>query len=64
MMDYHNQYGVDTRIVRIFNTYGPFMDKDDGRVVTNLIRQMLNNEDITIYGDGTKHAHFVILMIR
>jgi UDP-glucuronate decarboxylase len=58
VMDYHNKYGVDTRIVRIFNTYGPYMDKDDGRVVTNLIRQMLNNEDITIYGDGTQTRSF------
>ena len=58
MMDYHNKYGVDTRIVRIFNTYGPYMDKDDGRVITNLVRQMLNNEDITIYGDGTQTRSF------
>lgn len=58
MMDYHNKYGVNTRIVRIFNTYGPLMDKDDGRVVTNLIRQMVNNEDITIYGDGTQTRSF------
>ncbi len=58
MMDYHRQFNVDTRIVRIFNTYGPNMDKYDGRVVTNLIRQMLNNEDITIYGDGTQTRSF------
>lgn len=58
MMDYHNKYGVNTRIVRIFNTYGPLMDKDDGRVVTNLVRQMVNNEDITIYGDGTQTRSF------
>jgi UDP-glucuronate decarboxylase len=58
MMDYHRQFKVDTRIVRIFNTYGPNMDKNDGRVVTNLISQMLNNEDITIYGDGTQTRSF------
>ena len=58
MMDYHNKYNVDIRIVRIFNTYGPQMDKYDGRVVTNLIRQMLNNEDITIYGDGNQTRSF------
>lgn len=58
MMDYHKKYNVDIRIVRIFNTYGPYMDKNDGRVVTNLITQMLNNEDITIYGDGTQTRSF------
>ena len=58
MMDYHNKYGIDTRIVRIFNTYGPLMDKDDGRVITNLVRQMVNNEDITIYGDGKQTRSF------
>ena len=58
MMDYHNKYGIDTRIVRIFNTYGPLMDKDDGRVITNLVRQMVNNEDITIYGDGRQTRSF------
>jgi UDP-glucuronate decarboxylase len=58
MMDYHRQYKVNTRIVRIFNTYGPNMDKNDGRVVTNLITQMLNNQDITVYGDGTQTRSF------
>jgi UDP-glucuronate decarboxylase len=58
MMDYHTKYNVDIRIVRIFNTYGPNMDKYDGRVVTNLIRQMLSNKDITIYGDGTQTRSF------
>lgn len=52
--EYRKQYGVDTKIVRIFNTYGPFMDKDDGRVVSNFINQALNDEDITVYGDGTQ----------
>ena len=58
MMDYHRKYGVDIRIVRIFNTYGPNMDKYDGRVVTNFIRQMLNNEDITISGNGKQTRSF------
>jgi len=58
MMDYHKQYGVNTRIIRIFNTYGPNMDPKDGRVVSNCIMQALNNEDITIYGDGTQTRSF------
>ena len=57
-MDYHNQYNVQTRIVRIFNTYGPNMDKYDGRVVTNFISQILNNEPITLYGDGCQTRSF------
>lgn len=57
-MDYHNQYNVQTRIVRIFNTYGPNMDKYDGRVVTNFISQILNNESITLYGDGSQTRSF------
>ena len=48
MMDYHKVHNIDTKIARIFNTYGPFMDKDDGRVVTNFVKQMLMNQDITI----------------
>jgi len=58
IMEYHNQHKVDVRIVRIFNTYGPKMDKDDGRVVTNFINQALNNEDITLYGDGQQTRSF------
>jgi UDP-glucuronate decarboxylase len=58
VMDYHNQYNVDTRIVRIFNTYGPKMDKNDGRVVTNFINQALNNQDITLYGNGEQTRSF------
>ena len=58
MMDYHKQYNVDIRIVRIFNTYGPKMDKDDGRVVSNFINQALNNENITLYGDGSQTRSF------
>ena len=58
MMDYHRQYGVDIRIVRIFNTYGPRMAENDGRVVSNFIIQALKNEDITIYGDGSQTRSF------
>lgn len=58
MMDYHRQYGVDIRIIRIFNTYGPNMDQQDGRVVSNFIIQALKNEDITIYGDGSQTRSF------
>ena len=58
IMEYHNQYNVDTRIARIFNTYGPKMDKDDGRVVSNLINQALNNNDMTIYGNGEQTRSF------
>jgi UDP-glucuronate decarboxylase len=58
VMDYHKQYNVDTRIVRIFNTYGPKMDKNDGRVVSNFINQALNNEDITLYGNGEQTRSF------
>ena len=56
--DYRRQYGVDTRIVRIFNTYGPRMQPDDGRVVSNFILQALKGEDITIYGDGQQTRSF------
>lgn len=58
MMDYHKKYGVDIRIARIFNTYGPNMDKNDGRVVSNFINQALNNEDITLYGTGNQTRSF------
>ena len=58
MMDYHRQNSVDTRIVRIFNTYGPNMDPADGRVVSNFIVQALKGEDITIYGDGSQTRSF------
>ncbi len=56
--DFHKQYGVDIRIVRIFNTYGPRMRPDDGRVVSNFIVQALEREDITIYGDGSQTRSF------
>ena len=52
--DYHRQYGVDIRVARIFNTYGPRMALDDGRVVSNFVIQALKGEDITIYGDGSQ----------
>ena len=57
-MDYHRQNNVDTRIVRIFNTYGPRMRPDDGRVVSNFIVQALRGEDLTIYGDGEQTRSF------
>lgn len=57
-MDYHRQNNVDVKIVRIFNTYGPNMRADDGRVVSNFIIQALKGEDITIYGDGTHTRSF------
>jgi len=56
--DYLNQYEVDARLVRIFNTYGPNMDPYDGRVVSNFIRQALKGEDLTVYGDGKQSRSF------
>src|SRR5512143_1699173 len=58
MMDYHRQNGVDVRIVRIFNTYGPRMAENDGRVVSNFIVQALRGEDITVFGDGMQTRSF------
>ncbi len=58
MMDYHRQNAVDTRIIRIFNTYGPRMLENDGRVVSNFIVQALRGEELTIYGDGTQTRSF------
>ncbi len=58
MMDYHRQCKVDIRIVRIFNTYGPNMSLNDGRVISNFIVQALNNQDITIYGEGLQTRSF------
>jgi len=58
MMEYHRNHNVDIRIARIFNTYGPNMDPQDGRVVSNFINQCLKNEDITIYGDGSQTRSF------
>jgi len=56
--DYNRQHGVDIRVVRIFNTYGPHMHQNDGRVVSNFIVQALQNKDITIYGDGSQTRSF------
>jgi UDP-glucuronate decarboxylase len=58
MMDYHRQDGVDIRIARIFNTYGPRMDEADGRVVSNFIVQMLRGEPLTVYGNGEQTRSF------
>lgn len=58
MMDYHRQNKVDIKIVRIFNTYGPRMAINDGRVVSNFIVQALRNEPLTIYGDGNQTRSF------
>lgn len=57
-MDYKREHGLDIRIVRIFNTYGPNMTKNDGRVVSNFILQALKNENITVYGDGSQTRSF------
>ena len=57
-MDYQRQFNVETRIARIFNTYGPNMSKDDGRVVSNFIVQALHNEPLTVYGDGSQIRSF------
>lgn len=56
--DYYRQYQTDIRVIRIFNTYGPHMANNDGRVVSNFILQALNNQDITIYGDGSQTRSF------
>jgi UDP-glucuronate decarboxylase len=56
--DYQRQYGVDIKVARIFNTYGPRMQANDGRVVSNFIMQALTNQEITIYGDGSQTRSF------
>lgn len=56
--DYHRQHGIDIKVVRIFNTYGPRMHPNDGRVVSNFIVQALKGQDITIYGDGSQTRSF------
>ena len=58
MFDYHRKYNHPIKVARIFNTYGPKMEKDDGRVVSNFINQAINNLPITIYGDGTQTRSF------
>ncbi len=64
--DFMRQYGVDHRVIRIFNTYGPNMRVDDGRVVSNFVAQALKGEDLTIYGDGsqTRSFQFVSDLVR
>jgi len=57
-MDYHRTHGVDIRIMRIFNTYGPRMAANDGRVVSNFVLQALRHQDITVYGDGSQTRSF------
>ena len=57
-MDYHTQNNVDIKVIRIFNTYGPKMHPNDGRVVSNFIVQALKGDDITIYGDGSQSRSF------
>lgn len=59
--DYHRQHGLDIRVVRIFNTYGPNMHPNDGRVVSNFIVQALENRDITLYGDGAQSRSFMYI---
>lgn len=58
MFDYHRLYNIDIKVIRIFNTYGPKMNPDDGRVVSNFIVQALRGEDITVYGDGMQTRSF------
>ncbi len=58
VMAYHRYYGVDTRLVRIFNTYGPRLQKSDGRVISNFMVQALKGEDITVYGEGDQTRSF------
>lgn len=58
VMAYHRHHGLDTRIIRIFNTYGPRMRADDGRVVTNFINQALRGEALTVHGDGSQTRSF------
>jgi dTDP-glucose 4,6-dehydratase len=58
VMAYHRYHGVDTRLVRIFNTYGPRLHGSDGRVISNLMMQALRGEDLTVYGAGTQTRSF------
>ena len=61
-MVYIRKYGIDARIIRIFNTYGPKMQKDDGRVISNFINQALEGKDLTIYGDGNQTRSFCYVL--
>lgn len=56
--DFHREYGTDIKVVRLFNSYGPKMSRDDGRVVSNFIVQALKGADLTVYGDGTQTRSF------
>ena len=58
MFDYHRRYGTDIKVIRVFNTYGPKMLENDGRVVSNFIVQALKGEDLTVYGDGKQTRSF------
>ena len=58
IMAYHRYYAVDTRMVRIFNTYGPRLQKNDGRVISNFVVQALKGEDLTVYGEGSQTRSF------
>ena len=62
IMAYHRYYGVDTRMVRIFNTYGPRLQPTDGRVISNLMIQALLDEDLTIYGDGMSDQKLLLCL--
>ena len=63
-MAYHRYYKVDTRIARIFNTYGPRMQLNDGRVIPNFMKQALRGEDLTVYGDGSQTEASVMSVMR
>ena len=63
-MAYHRFHGMDTKIVRIFNTYGPRMRPLDGRVVPSFISQALNNEPLTVFGDGSQSCSFCALELK
>ena len=56
--DYHREYGVKIKVIRIFNTYGPKMDPNDGRVISNFVNQALRGEELTVYGDGKQTRSF------
>jgi dTDP-glucose 4,6-dehydratase len=58
VMAYHRYYGLDTRMVRIFNTYGPRLQPTDGRVISNLMMQAIQGEDLTVFGDGSQTRSF------
>ena len=60
-MAYRRSHGVDTRIARIFNTYGPYMDPEDGRVVSNFIVQALKGDPLTVYGDGKQSRDYMFV---